>query len=93
MNTDEFLLGRFGPLMSLTDVAGILGRSPDGVRTALYSDNETSRRLKPTMLRVGRRVYFRTLQVKDALDLDVPTEVECDNPVRDGTLLSLPSRG
>lgn len=64
MNTDEFLLGRFGSLMSIADVASILGRSPDGVRVALYSDSDMSRRLKPTMLRVGRRVYFRTLQVK-----------------------------
>ena len=75
MNTDEVLLGRFGPLMSIADVASILGRSPDGVRVALYSDSDMSRRLKPTMLRVGRRVYFRTLQVKDALHLDVPTAV------------------
>lgn len=72
MNTDEFLLARFGPLMSIADVAGILGRSPDGVRVALYSDSDMSRRLKPTMLRVGRRVYFRTLQLKEALDLDFP---------------------
>ncbi len=31
---------------------------------------DVARKLKPTRLRVGRRVYFRTLQVKDALALD-----------------------
>lgn len=70
ITTDEFLLGRFGPLMSIADVAEVLGRSADGVRVALYSDGDVSRRLRPTMIRVGRRVYFRTLQLKDALGLD-----------------------
>ena len=72
MTTEEFLLGRFGPLMSITDVAGILGRSADGFRVALYSDGDVSRRLRPTMVRIGRRVYFRTLQLADALGLDSP---------------------
>ncbi|WP_287496934.1 plasmid-related protein [Pandoraea sp. CB10b_02] len=72
MTTEEYLLGRFGPLMSIADIASLLGRSADGVRVALYSNTDVSRRLKPTMLRVGRRVYFRTLQVKDALQLDIP---------------------
>ena len=70
ITTDEFLLGRFGPLMSIADVAEVLGRSADGVRVALYSDGDVSRRLRPTMIRVGRRVYFRTLQFNDALGLD-----------------------
>ncbi|MFA5496289.1 MAG: plasmid-related protein [Porticoccaceae bacterium] len=70
MTTEKYLLQQYGPLMSLTDVACLLDRSPEGVRVALYSDTDISRRLKPTMLRVGRRVYFRTLQVKDALALD-----------------------
>uniref|UniRef100_UPI0030C82990 hypothetical protein n=1 Tax=Xanthomonas citri TaxID=346 RepID=UPI0030C82990 len=70
MTTEEYLLQKYGPLMKLVDVAALLGRSPDGMRVALYSNNEVSRKLRPTMLRVGRRVYFRTLQVKDALSLD-----------------------
>lgn len=69
MTTEKHLLQQYGLLMSLTDVAS-LDRSPEGVRVALYSDTNISRRLKPTMLRVGRQVYFRTLQVKDALALD-----------------------
>lgn len=74
--TDEYLLGRYGPLMSIGDIASLLGRSADGVRVALYSDGEVSKRLKPAMIRVGRRVYFRTLQIKDALRLDTPTAPE-----------------
>lgn len=70
MTTEEYLLKQYGPLMSMTDIAALLDRSPEGIRVALYSDTDVSRKLKPTMLRIGRRVYFRTLQVKDALALD-----------------------
>lgn len=75
MTTEEYLLDKFGPLMSLPDIANLLGRSIDGVRVSLYSDTDVSRKLKPTMIKVGRRVYFRTLQVKDALLLDDPAQV------------------
>lgn len=64
------MLERFGPLMSIVDIAKLLGRSPEGVRVALYSNTDFSKRLKPTMLKIGRRVYFRTLQVKEVLSLD-----------------------
>lgn len=74
MTVDDYLVGRFGLLMSITDLADLLGRSPDGVRVSLYSDTEVSRKLKPTMVKVGRRVYFRTLQVKEVLCLDSPNE-------------------
>lgn len=70
MTVDDYLIGRFGLLMSISDLADLLDRSPDGVRVSLYSDTEVSRKLKPTMVKVGRRVYFRTLQVKDALGLE-----------------------
>ena len=70
MTTEEYLVDRFGLLMSISDLADLLGRSSDGVRVSLYTDTEVSRKLKPTMVRVGRRVYFRTLQVKDVLNLD-----------------------
>jgi hypothetical protein len=70
MTTEEYLLKRFGPLMSILDIANLLGRSPDGVRVSLYSDTDISRKLKPAMIRIGRRVYFRTMQINDALNLD-----------------------
>lgn len=76
MTTGEYLLGRFGPLMSVADIALLLGRSPDGLRVTLYTDTDVSRRLRPTMLRVGRRVYFRTLQVTEALNLNLPENSE-----------------
>lgn len=64
----QWLLDKHGPLMGLADVAGLLGRSPAGVRVGLYSDNETSALLSPAKIKVGRRIYFRTAVVGEALD-------------------------
>lgn len=72
MTAEEYLLERFGPLMSMAQVASLLDRSPDGFRVAMYSDSDLARKLKPAVVRVGRRVYFRTLQVIHALSLDAP---------------------
>ncbi|AMS18907.1 DNA-binding protein [Pseudomonas atacamensis] len=72
MTSEQYLLDRFGPLMSMAQVANLLDRSADGFRVAMYSDSELSRKLKPAVVRVGRRVYFRTLQVNQALSLDTP---------------------
>lgn len=71
MTTEEYLLNSFGPLMSIPDIAILLGRSPDGIRVSLYSDTDISRKLKPAMIRIGRLVYFRTMQINDALNLDI----------------------
>ena len=72
MNTEAYLVGRFGALMQLSDLAELLGRSTDGLRVSLYSDTDLSRKLKPTMIRIGRRIYFRTQQVNVALEIDAP---------------------
>ena len=72
MNTEAYLVGRFGALMQLSDLAELLGRSTDGLRVSLYSDTDLSRKLKPTMIRIGRRIYFRTQLVNVALEIDAP---------------------
>lgn len=72
MNTETYLVGKFGALMQLSDLAELLGRSTDGLRVSLYSDTDLSRKLKPTMIRIGRRIYFRTQQVNVVLQLEAP---------------------
>ena len=74
MNTEAYLVGKFGALMQLSDLAELLGRSTDGLRVSLYSDTDLSRKLKPTMIRIGRRIYFRTQQVNVALQLEAPKD-------------------
>lgn len=72
MNTEAYLVGKFGALMQLSDLAELLGRSTDGLRVSLYSDTDLSRKLKPTMIRIGRRIYFRTQQVNVVLQIEAP---------------------
>ncbi len=74
MTTEELLLGKFGPLMTTANVAELLNRSAQGLRISLCSDNEISRLLKPARVKLGRRVYFRTQQVIEALSLATPTD-------------------
>lgn len=63
MTIEETLLQRYGPLLSISQLATVLDRSPDGLRISLRSSNEWSARLNATRLKIGRRVYFRTSQV------------------------------
>lgn len=70
MTAADYLIRQYGLLMTISDVASVLGRSPDGVRVMLYADSDLARKLKPTMIRVGRRIYFRTLQVAEELNLE-----------------------
>lgn len=61
MTTEELILSRTGgsPLLSLTQVAEILHRSPEGLRITLSGDNELARNLRPCRVKIGRRVYFK----------------------------------
>ena len=58
--TTEFMLHKYGPLLSLAQLAGLFDRSTDGVRLSLLHDSDFSRRINPAKLKIGRRVYFRT---------------------------------
>lgn len=63
----QHLLDRYGPLMTLNQIAELLGRSPAGVRVGLYSDNDTSALLAPAKRKIGRRLYFETAIVGAAI--------------------------
>lgn len=68
MKTEEILIGKYGPLMTLAQLAEVLGRSPDGLRLSLRLDNELSRRLTQEKKKLGRRVYFRAAGVARLID-------------------------
>jgi hypothetical protein len=69
MNSDEMTLvevmvGRYGPLMGLSELAETLKRPLHGVRMSLARQRDDStRRLNSSKVRIGRRVYFRTIEV------------------------------
>ena len=69
MTTEETLIKQYGPLLIINQLAGILDRSPGGLRTALRSSGEWVNKVNATRLRLGSRLYFRTVQVADVLGI------------------------
>lgn len=68
MRTEEILIDRFGPLITLAQLAGLLDRSPDGLRLTLSANSDLARALNPAKVKLGRRVYFRTVMVGQVID-------------------------
>ena len=66
---EETLTKRYGPLLSINQLATLLDRSPDGLRITLRSSGEWVSKINATRLRLGRRVYFRTAEVADVLGI------------------------
>ena len=69
MTAEETLIKQYGPLLTINQLAAILDRSPDGVRTTLRSSGEWVNKINATRLRLGRRLYFRTVEVADVLGI------------------------
>jgi len=67
-STHDFLILRYGPLLSLSQLAELLHRSADGLRLSLRGDGELARKFGPARKKIGRRVYFRTVVVAPLLD-------------------------
>lgn len=65
----ETLTSQYGPLLSLTQLAAILDRSPNGLRFSLRSSGEWVSKINATRLILGRRVYFRTAEVASVLGI------------------------
>jgi hypothetical protein len=69
MMAEETLIKQYGPLLTINELAGILDRSPDGLRTTLRACCEWVNKSNATRLRSGRRLYFRTVELADVLGL------------------------
>ncbi len=68
MTTEEQLLERYGPLLSLAELSELLKRSPDGLRIALRSQTDFALKWNAAKRKVGRRVYFRASDVAELID-------------------------
>ena len=56
------------PFLSRTQLAGVLDRSPEGLKKALDGNGELARQFNPVKKKIGRRVYFPVLDVAKLLD-------------------------
>jgi hypothetical protein len=68
MTHENFLLEKYGPLMRMEDLAELLSRSKGGLRLSLSSDPVLAELFGSAKIKIGRRIYFRTLEVADMLD-------------------------
>ncbi len=68
MSNVEYLIEKYGILMSLADLAATLKRSTEGVRYGLHTDSEFYRAINAARVRLGRRVYFHTVKIAAVLD-------------------------
>lgn len=70
METENFLLQKYGPLLSLEQLAGLLDRSVDGLRISLSGGGEVADKFNPARKKIGRRIYFVTVRIAAVLDAD-----------------------
>ena len=70
MTIEDTLLQRFGPLLSIAQLATVLDRSPDGLRISLRAPSDWAGRINKSRLKIGRRVYFRTSQIAVVLSYE-----------------------
>ncbi|RQZ54255.1 DNA-binding protein [Burkholderia cepacia] len=68
MTIEDTLLQRFGPLLSIAQLATVLDRSPDGLRISLRATNEWAEGVNKARMKIGGRVYFRTSQIAQLID-------------------------
>lgn len=68
MTTEEILIQRYGPLLSLVELSELLKRSPDGLRISLRGQSEFAQKWTSAKTKVGRRVYFRARDVAQLID-------------------------
>ena len=68
MSNSEFLINKYGPLMTLDDLAEVLKRSVDGLRVCLTKKSPFYRSIAAARVCLGRRLYFSTSAVGAILD-------------------------
>lgn len=68
MTTEEYLVQRYGVLLSLKDCADLFCRSSEGLRVTLTGNSEFSQKLKPAKIKIGRRILFKASVIGTILD-------------------------
>jgi hypothetical protein len=66
--TLDFLLQKYGPSLTLEDLAEVLKRKPSGVRSVLSRDEDDwAKEINKKKVYIGRRVYFPAEAVAELL--------------------------
>ncbi len=67
MKFEDALIKTYGPLLTVAQLAQLLDRSVEGLRTGLRSENDWTRKINASKLKLGRRIYFRTSDIAKLL--------------------------
>lgn len=79
MSTEAFLLEKYGPLLTLAQVASLLDRKPEGVRVTIRNNHgDLGRQLSAARIKIGRRTHFKTPAIAKLLDGNQPFESKSD---------------
>ena len=70
MTTLQQLTEKYGPLMTLAQLAAILDKSAESVRSATYRNDEFAALVNAARRKIGRRVYFKTAAIAELIDGD-----------------------
>lgn len=73
LNLASSMFEKYGPLLTISQLAQILHRTPDGLRMSLRQSSVYAECLNAAKIRIGRRVYFRTPEIA-RLFLDAVSE-------------------
>jgi len=68
MSTEQVLVEKYGPLLTLVQVAELLDRSPEGLRITIRGSNALGRQLMAARVKIGRRVHFKVQAIAALVD-------------------------
>lgn len=68
MQTEQTLADRYGVLLSLDDLADVLKRTPQALRSSLRSQHHALAPLAAHRLKIGRRMYFKATDVASFIE-------------------------
>lgn len=66
--TEQILVSKYGPLLTLAQVSELLNRSADGLRMSLRGDSLFARRMQSARRKIGRRLYFKAVDLAKIID-------------------------
>lgn len=69
VSLEQQITTRYGILLSQTQLAELLGRTPGGLRYSLsYPSDRHTRDLKASGRKIGRRVYYPAVEVAQIIE-------------------------
>jgi hypothetical protein len=77
--THARLQERYSVLLTLSQLAEILDRSPNGLRISLSTpSSKWAQQINKNKVQIGRRIYFRTEGIAQIIDGQIPASDEAD---------------